>query len=109
MKSDALKQIRVTKHAEYNTKTDEYEINVNFKKDFEHLNGDYEMELFIQDINAEGGSTSWKLGELHIWFKQGLEGGTNSGVRGEYLPKEVIEHIFPPPAQEGNIIVNEFL
>ena len=47
MKSDALKQIRVTKHAEYNTKTDEYEINVNFKKDFEHLNGDYEMELFI--------------------------------------------------------------
>ena len=72
--------------------------------DFEHLNGDYAVEVLAADINALK-PDSWSLGKLSLWFKNGLDEGSNNGVRAEYQPKDIIKHIFPPEEEEGNIIV----
>ena len=70
----------------------------------EHLNGDYELSLHASDYRAEK-STSWELGKITVWFKQGLDTGSNQGIKEEYRAGEVIEHYFPAPAPEKSFVV----
>ena len=56
---------------------------MDIKSDFEHLNGNYAIEIFSADINAMK-PDSWSLGILPIWFKNGLDEGSNNGIRSEY-------------------------
>ena len=52
LKKDSVKNIPVSKHSVYNEKKDQYEITLDIKKDFEHLNGNYLIEIIVADINS---------------------------------------------------------
>lgn len=49
----------------------------------EHLNGEYDLTLHAADYRADKSQT-WDLGRIKIWFKEGLDEGTNTGVKPEY-------------------------
>lgn len=46
----------------------------------EHVNGDYSLSIIATDILARN-TFKWELGELKLWFKEGLENGDNTGVK----------------------------
>jgi hypothetical protein len=51
----------------------------------EHLNGDYEMSIHVADYRADKKEV-WNLGTITIWFKEGIEDGSNNGIKAEYRP-----------------------
>ena len=79
----------------YNQGKDHYEITVDVKQDFEHLNGDYEISVYSADINSMK-PDQWQIGKIALWFKNGVDEGSNNGIRSEYQPKGIINHIFGP-------------
>jgi len=76
-----------------------------FSKDMEHLNGEYEMQVHIVDINADE-NIIWDLGIITIGFKEGLDEGNNLGIKSEYQPNFIIKHIFPPAEPEKSLVVS---
>lgn len=71
----------------------------------EHLNGEYEIRLHVSDYRAVKQET-WDLGTITVWFKEGQDEGDNLVIKDEYRPDKVIEHIFPTPIPEGNLVVS---
>jgi hypothetical protein len=71
----------------------------------EHINGDYNLELHASDYRADK-SQVWDLGKISVWFKQGQDEGNNQGIKEEYKPAKVIEHIFPPESPESSLVVS---
>jgi len=103
-KSGEKDQLSYTRYGKLNPSTGLYQITLDFSRDMEHLNGDYDLSLHASDYRAEK-SISWSLGKVSIWFKQGLDQGSNQGVKEEYRAGDVIEHYFPPQAPEKNLVV----
>jgi hypothetical protein len=52
-------------------------------KEMEHLNGEYNMYLHAADYRSEK-NLIWDLGTIPIWFKEGSDEGTNTGIKIEY-------------------------
>ena len=71
----------------------------------EHLNGEYELSLHAVDYRADK-SQLWNLGSIKIWFKEGLDEGTNTGIKTEYKTAQHIEFTLPPPEKEIAPIVS---
>ena len=82
-----------------------YHLTFDFSKTMEHLNGEYEIKLHVSDYRAVKQET-WDLGTITVWFKEGQDEGDNLGIKDEYRPDKVIEHIFPTPIPEGNLVVS---
>jgi hypothetical protein len=72
------------------------------------LNGEYELEIHVADINAES-KDKWTVGTLALWFKQGADSGDNQGIKPEYKSDFIIEHIFSEEEPDKNIVVINFL
>jgi hypothetical protein len=49
----------------------------------EHLNGEYELTVHVGDYRADK-NLVWNLGNINIWFKEGLDDVTNAGIKTEY-------------------------
>ena len=47
------------------------------------------MSVTAADYRADG-SAKWDLGQIKIWFKEGLDEGVNNGVRADYRPLPTI-------------------
>jgi hypothetical protein len=103
------KSLRVNSQCKLNKDTGLYQGSFDVSKDFEmHFNGDYEITVHSTDYRSQG-SVSWKLGIVKIWYKEGLEEGSNNGVKKEYQPLQVIEWISPPAQAQINLLVTLFI
>jgi hypothetical protein len=70
-----------------------------------HLNGDYELIVHVTDSRAEA-PLAYNLGLIKIWYKEGLDEGSNNGVREEYKPLPVINFIYPPEQPQISLLVS---
>ena len=98
-KKGAKDQIAYTRYGKFNPASSIYQITLDFSKDMEHLNGDYDIKIHASDYRAEK-SEVWDLGTITVYFKQGLDEGNNQGVKEAYKSEKVIEHYFHPEQPE---------
>lgn len=89
----------------YDSANDMYYSFFDVKNQIDHFNGEYDIEIHVADINAEV-KEKWVVGTASLWFISGLDEGNNTGIKSEYLPGKIIEHIFPPEEPERSIIVS---
>ena len=68
------------------------------------MNGEYDMFVTAADYRADTPS-KWDLGQIKIWFKEGLDEGSNNGVRAEYRPLPTIEFTFPPVQPQISLVL----
>jgi len=71
----------------------------------EHINGIYDIWVHISDHFASN-KIEWPLGEIKLWFKQGLEEGNNHGIKDEFVPKQEDWYVFAEETDFGNPIVS---
>ena len=72
-----------------------YEITVNVNKDIGvQLNGDYDLTVQIADYRAEA-PLVWQLGSVKVWYKEGHEEGTNTGIKTDYQTLPTIHFSYP--------------
>jgi len=97
--------VAVTSYGKLNKDSGLYEITFSANKDIAvHLNGDYELSVHVADYRAET-SLVYNLGDIKIWYKEGLDEGSNGGVRDEYKPLPVINFIYPPEKPQISLLV----
>lgn len=90
------KSLAVNSYGKLNKESGLYEVSVDVSKDFDqHFNGDYEISVHAADYRADGPAT-WNLGNIKIWYKEGLEQGSNNGVQSTYRPLPNIDFTYPP-------------
>jgi hypothetical protein len=53
------------------------------------------MTVTVADYRADA-PAKWDLGQIKVWFKEGLDEGVNNGVSSDYRPLPSIEFTFPP-------------
>lgn len=73
--------LALTSYGRLNKDTGLYEITVDISKDFEmHFNGEYEATLYAADYRGKE-PIQWSLGNVKVWYKEGHDDGSNSGVK----------------------------
>jgi Oligosaccharyltransferase subunit Ribophorin II len=97
--------IQVNSYGKLNKDSGLYEVTFDISKDFaEHFNGEYEMTITAADYRAEK-PLSWTLGNIKIWYKEGLEEGSNSGIKAEYKPFPTIIFTYPPEQPQISLLL----
>jgi hypothetical protein len=92
------------KNGLYDSSNDMYYAYFDIKNDLDHFNGQLDVEVHVADVNAEV-KDKWTVGTINVWFIQGLEEGDNLGIKAEYNPEKIIEHIFSSEEPEKSIVV----
>ena len=69
-----------------------------------HLNGDYDITVHAADYRGEGAIVC-QLGSIKIWYKQGLDEGSNNGIRDDHKPLETIEFTIAPSTPQISLAV----
>ncbi len=46
----------------------------------DHINGEYDMQIHVSDYRADK-TIVWDLGEISVYFKQGVDDGNNQGIK----------------------------
>lgn len=87
------------------TGSGEYDILFDYTKLMEHVNGIYELSLHVADINSAN-TFVWNMGQIKLWFKEGLDDVDNTGISLEFKPKEEIHNIFDEEAPSKVILVS---
>ena len=104
--SDPEKPLGINSYGRLNKETGLYEITFDISKDLEmHFNGEYDLTVHAADYRADG-SHGWQLGSVRVWFKEGLEEGSNSGIKAEYKPLPIIEFHTPAPPPQISLLVS---
>lgn len=97
--------LAINAYGKYNKESGRFEASLDVSKDLEsHLNGDYDLIVTATDYRADA-PAKWDLGQIKIWYKEGLDEGTNNGVRSEYRPLPTIEFTFPPATPQMSMIL----
>ena len=95
-KKSAERSLAINSYGKLNKETGLYEVTVDVSKDFDQqFNGDYQIAIHAADYRSDAPS-SWNLGEIKLWFKEGLDEGSNSGVSATYRPLPNIDFSYPP-------------
>jgi hypothetical protein len=105
-KRDTAGSLGVNAYARYSKETGRFEASLDVSKDLQaaHLNGDYDLTVTAADYRA-GESLTWHLGQIKVWFKEGLDQGVNNGVSGDYKPLPTIEFTFPPAVPQISLVL----
>lgn len=104
-KRSTLGALPINAYGKYNKETGRFEATLDVSKDLEaHLNGEYDMFVTAADYRADA-AAKWDLGHIKIWFKEGLDEGSNNGVRAEYRPLPTIEFTFPPAQPQISLVL----
>lgn len=75
--------IALSTQAKLNKESAIYEATIDFSRDISvHLNGEYSLSVHAADYRAE--PISWSLGNVKVWYKEGHEEGSNTGIKAEY-------------------------
>ena len=69
--------------------------SVDFSNQFDLVNGEYRVQLVALDSTAQGAST-WDLGTIKVWFKEGQNDANNQRMQSNYFPQKEIVAQFPP-------------
>ena len=72
-----------------------YQITFDISQMMEAINGVYNMKLMLSDSRASN-SIEWDIGLINIWFKEGVQEGSNNGVLETRTPDKEIWNIFEP-------------
>lgn len=91
----------------YGKKMDDgsFDILFDYTKHMEHVNGNYRMSLHVADSNASS-TFVWSLGEIKLWFKEGLDNVDNTSLSAEFAPKTEIFNHFEPEEDTKFILVS---
>ena len=90
------KSLSINSYGKLNKDSGLYEVSVDVSKDFDqHFNGDYEISVHAADYRSDA-PASWNLGTIKIWYKEGLEQGSNNGIQAIYKPLPSIDFTYPP-------------
>ncbi len=90
------KALAINSYGKYNKDSGLYEVTMDVSKDFElHFNGDYQIAVHAADYRSDA-PANWNLGTIKIWYKEGLEEGSNSGISPVYQPLPTIDFTYPP-------------
>lgn len=83
-----------------------YEVTFNVNKDLGevHLNGEYDITVYASDYRASA-TQEWILGSIRVWYKEGHEEGSNSGIRSEYQTLPAIDFVYPPEKPQMSLLV----
>jgi len=105
LKRKAAGSLQVNAYGKLNKESGLYEVTLDVSKDFqEHFNGDYEMTVTAADYRAEQ-ALSWSLGTIKIWYKEGHEEGSNSGIKADYKPLPTIKFTYPPEQPQISLML----
>jgi hypothetical protein len=87
-----------------------YEVTFNINTDLGEvlLNGEYEIRVHASDYRAQV-SQEWALGSVRVWYKEGHEEGSNTGIRAEYQTLPGIDFVFPPEKPQISLLVSILL
>lgn len=97
--------VQINAYGKFNKETGLYEATLDVSKDFEqHFNGDYDVQVHAADYRAES-PLNWNLGQIKIWFKEGMEEGVNNGIRADYRPLPQIDFTFPPAQEQISLLL----
>jgi hypothetical protein len=94
----------INAYGRYNKETGRFEASLDVTKDLEsHFNGDYDITVTAADYRADS-PAKWDLGQIKVWFKEGLDEGSNNGVRADYRPLPTIEFSYPPEQPQISLL-----
>ena len=94
----------INAYGKYNKETGRFESSLDVSKDLEsHFNGDYDITVTAADYRADS-PAKWDLGQIKIWFKEGLDEGSNNGVSADYRPLPIIEFSYPPEQPQISLL-----
>ena len=62
---------------------------MDFSEKLDLVNGMYKVSIVALDANALGMAV-WDLGELDVWFKEGMHDTNNQRMNEVYFPKKEI-------------------
>jgi hypothetical protein len=90
------KSLSINSYGKLNKDSGLYEVSVDISKDLDqHFNGDYDISVHAADYRSDA-PASWNLGTIKIWYKEGLDQGSNNGIQAIYKPLPSIDFTYPP-------------
>ena len=93
--------------AVYDAERERFVATMDFSEKMDLVNGHYKVSLVALDANALE-TVVWDLGQLEVWFKEGLHDANNQRMHENYFPKKEILSQFPPQDhREKSPIVSE--
>ena len=102
----AAQNVAINSYGKLNKDTGLYEITVNVNKDIGvQLNGDYDLTVQAGDYRAEA-PLVWQLGSVKVWYKEGHEEGTNTGIKTDFQPLPTIHFVYPEEKSQISLLVS---
>ena len=87
-------QLQVNAQAVFDAERQRFVATMDFSEKMDLVNGMYKVSLVALDANALGMAV-WDLGQLDVWFKEGMLDANNQRMNEHYFPKKEILSQFP--------------